>query len=78
MINPDGTGECDNCGQEEQNGGVTLFLILSDLDPDREGHVQTLHFCRAQGCDKKVRRKTTLKRYLERRETETEKQSNGG
>jgi hypothetical protein len=63
-MNQNGSVTCDRDGWDVGNGSVTNALVVSDLDPDRPGHVRTLHFCRDvrdedgnvthPGCDKKV------------------------
>lgn len=53
-MKPDGNGECDRCGADIGNAGVDRAVVVGDLDPDMPGHVRNLHFCRENGCDKKV------------------------
>lgn len=68
--------ECDKCGADCGNGGVLSALVLSDIDPDRPGHVRNLHFCRdredkdgnkIKGCDNKVLSTTNLKHLKEKK-----------
>lgn len=44
-LRPDGSYRCDRCGADVGNAGVTIALIVSDVDPDT-GLVRVLHFCR--------------------------------
>lgn len=75
MTNPDGTYECDRCGADCGNGGVRDCAIVADLDPDNEGHVRNLHFCRdreedgrkIKGCARKLLSATNLKHREESR-----------
>ncbi len=53
-MNSDDTAFCDRCGVDIGNAGVNVAVVVGDLDPDRVGHVRNLHFCRENGCDKKV------------------------
>jgi hypothetical protein len=50
----DGNGECDRCGADVGNASVFNCIVVGDLDPDNEGHVRNLHFCRENGCAGKV------------------------
>lgn len=49
-----GKGECDRCGADIGNASVDKAVVVGDLDPDNEGHVRNLHFCRENGCADKV------------------------
>lgn len=60
-LRSDGTYRCDRCGTKLENGGVHEAAILSDLDA--EGRVIVLHFCRVNGCDRKVASKRNLADY---------------
>jgi hypothetical protein len=51
---PSGKAVCDRDGTDVGNGGIDLCVIVSDVDPDNRGMVLNLHFCRENGCDKKV------------------------
>ena len=46
--------ECDRCGASVGNASIQNCLIVSDLDPEREGMIRVLHFCRENGCAGKV------------------------
>lgn len=74
---PTGDYECDCCGADVGNGGVTVAAIVSDLDPDRRGEPRVLHFCRdrtgpdgesVRGCVHKLLNPATIRRYTERQE----------
>lgn len=45
-LRDDGHHHCDGCGRDLDNGGVQNGVIVSDLDPDRRGHIRNLIFCR--------------------------------
>lgn len=61
---PDGTGTCDRCGADIGNAGVDKAVVVGDLDPDNEGMVRNLHFCRENGCAKRVLSPRNLDHYL--------------
>lgn len=71
-----GKYECDKCGWDCGNGGVTACLVVSDITDG--GEVVNHHFCRDEkdddgkvthkGCAKKVMSSTNLKHYLESQE----------
>lgn len=54
---------CDRCGADVGNGSIQLCLIVSDLDPDRDGMIRMLHFCRENGCDQKVLSKRNMENW---------------
>lgn len=66
--------ECDNCGGDAGNGGVNDCVVVADLERGAEGnptgHVVNHHFCRANGCDKKLLRKAIMGAYRERHDAE--------
>lgn len=66
---------CDRCGTGVENGAVTECVVVSDLDPDNPGMVRNLHFCRENGCDKKVLSARNLQHYTETRESSNESES---
>lgn len=74
-IRSDGKHRCDGCGWDVGNGGVRQCAIVSDLDPDNEGHVRNLEFCRdredggkmVKGCSRKLLRPSILTNYEESR-----------
>lgn len=68
-VRDNGSGECDRCGADIGNAGVNVAVVVGDLDPDRPGHVRNLHFCRENGCDKKVLSARNLEHYKKRMET---------
>lgn len=79
-IRTDGKHRCDSCGQDVGNGGVRECAIVSDLDPDREGHIRNLEFCRdredggklVKGCSRKLLRPSILNDYEESRVSASE------
>lgn len=60
---PSGKTVCDRDGTDVGNGGVDLCVIVSDLDSDNRGMVHNYHFCRENGCDKKVLSARNLEHY---------------
>lgn len=64
----DGSFACDRCGADIGNGDITHAIVVGDLDPDREGHVRNLHFCRENGCAGKVLSARNMAAYKERKE----------
>lgn len=65
MMEQSGKFKCDRCGTDVGNAAIDKCVIVSDLDPDNPGLVRNLHFCRENGCDKKVLSKRNLKYRLE-------------
>ena len=61
---------CDRCGADIGNGDITHAIVVGDLDPDREGLVRNLHFCRENGCAGKVLSARNMAAYLERKESD--------
>ncbi len=79
-LNP-GTGrhECDRCGADLANGGLIRCAVVSDLDPDNEGMVRALEFCRdrpdpdndgetIRGCAHRLVSPSMIRHYTGRRE----------
>lgn len=80
--------ECDGCGADLGNGGVTVCSILSMMDPDRPGEIINLHYCydreekqskaknakpvTVKGCTNKIWSKGVSRRIRERRVESTE------
>lgn len=62
---PSGENRCDRCGFDVENAGIDKCIIVSDLEPSDAGMVRNLHFCRQNGCDKRVLSKRNLKYLLE-------------
>jgi hypothetical protein len=60
-----GPGVCDRCGTSVENASIDKCVIVSDIDPDSPGTMRTLHFCRENGCAKKVLSKRNLRYLLE-------------
>jgi hypothetical protein len=75
--------ECDGCGTDLGNGGVTVCSILSLMDPDNEGAILNLHYCysreetkgkqtqQVKGCTDKIWSKTVTRHLRERRAEST-------
>jgi hypothetical protein len=78
---PDGKHRCDACDADVGNGGLISALVVADLDPDNNGHVRNLHFCRdreegegkqrkhIKGCARKLIHPATMRAYDKRKET---------
>lgn len=61
----DSSHVCDRCGADVGNAAIDKCVIVSDLDPELPGRVRNLHFCRKNGCDRKVLSKRNLRYLLE-------------
>ena len=59
-LRKDGRYRCDRCGHELENGGVHECAVVADLV---EGRSITFHFCRENGCDRKVLSNRNLSDY---------------
>lgn len=64
----DGTVRCDRSGRVLENGGVHEAITVTDLDPETGG-VIVYHFCRKDGCHRKVLSKRNLADHLESKDT---------
>lgn len=81
-MTPDGRHRCDRCDTDLGGGGLDVCLVVSDLDPDRAGHVRNLHYCRdrpdpdgqglVKGCVHKILHPATTKAYDARRKAARE------
>jgi len=63
----DGSIRCDRDGTDVGNGGVDLAITVSDQVIDGQGYPapRVLHFCRENGCDRKVLSTRNLANYRE-------------
>lgn len=52
-LRPDGTYRCDRDGTELENGGVHEAIVVADID-EETGGTKVFHFCRVNGCHRKV------------------------
>lgn len=59
----DGSYRCDRDGHPLTNGGVLEALVVVDLDPV-SGGTRSFHFCRANGCAKKILSKRNLADHM--------------
>lgn len=69
MFLSEGVGEvaCDRCGNKMPSGSVEYCAVMSFLN-EEDNLVVTTHFCKGNGCDKKLMTKQNLKHYNEVRE----------
>lgn len=76
-ITPESNYRCARCGADVGNGGVTLCVVVSDLDPDNPGMVRNLRYCRdhtddngdvVKGCSRKLLSPSMLTHHTETQE----------